>query len=176
LSLQLLPFPLRISFQCVEPVEARGCPDQSRFTACRDVSEETNEPAEILREVRRHLDDRSSDARSRVGARRDAPYSRVLSEHSRQLRRDGAARTRRLAETERLPGGTRRLRRDDRGVISGGQTSADAVWHRKSPASSELAGDASPSAACHLIAASRSFTRRTPRGLCSSIGLMAVHS
>ena len=61
LSLQLLPFQLRKSFQRFQPVGSQGGPDQSRFATCRDVSEAGHEPVEIMREVRRPFDELSSD-------------------------------------------------------------------------------------------------------------------
>src|SRR5207344_1106989 len=97
----------------VYAVEAGGGTDRIGLATRRDVREDTDEPAQILRKVRRPSADQSSDARTCRCVRRNAPDARLHARRSRQLRRYGDADARRLAQAERLPRRIGWFRRDD---------------------------------------------------------------
>ena len=64
LPLQFVPVVVRWTGERVHPVEARSGADHGGGAARRDVREDSDEPAQVLRGVRRSSDDQPSDARA----------------------------------------------------------------------------------------------------------------
>ena len=100
LPLPFLPFVVRRTGERVHPVEAGSGTDHGGGATCRDVREDSDEPAQVLRGVRRSSDDQSSDARAGRCLRRNPPDTPLHARRARQLRRDGAADAGWAAQTE----------------------------------------------------------------------------
>ncbi len=93
LPLPLLPLVVRGTSERVQPVEAGERAGHVGSGARRDVPEDGDEPAPVLREMRRASDDQSSDPGPGRCFRRDNPDPDLRPGRSRQLCRDGAADT-----------------------------------------------------------------------------------
>src|SRR4051812_41543283 len=76
LPLQFVPVVVRWTRERFHAVEAGSGADYVGCAKRRDVREDADEPAQILREMRRALDDQSSNARTRRCLCRNAPDAR----------------------------------------------------------------------------------------------------